>query len=138
MCLITTQKTALIAEKNITVYKVICKDLSAIFQEFKYDINVLYETKIKASEQWDVLGVHDEWLFDNYPDNSWRRHPDLICLGEGFHSIKDKENAFILKNQLYLSVIVFKCVIPKGSEYYIDASGLIISNKIILKKQINE
>ena len=135
MCLVTTQKTALITEKNITVYKVMNKELSAIFKIFKYELNHLYETEIKESEEWATLGILEKWL-DDYPDNSWRRHPDLICLGQGFHSIKKIRNARILKNYLHINTVIFKCVIPKGSEYYIDAEGFMISNKIIIKKEI--
>ena len=139
MCLVTNQKTAIIAEKDITVYKILGKDLNAIFTNFKYVIGKINETEIKHSEKWYCLGIIDEeYLNKKYPPR-WRRHPDLICLGEGFHSFETEEIAKIVNDYIYKHVDnIFKCVIPKGSEYYINEVGFIVSNSLIIKEKVNE
>ena len=136
MCLITTQKTALIADEDITVFKVLTQNQGSIYQSFKYELGVEYTEKIEHSDEWCCLGILDiEWLHSNYP-NGWKRHADLICLGEGFHSIDSLETAKKVLKEEYESTKIFECTIPKGSEYYKDAVGFMISSSLIVNNQL--
>ncbi len=65
---------------------------------------------------------------------------DLKSFGKGFHSIATEERTLSYKDELYPvypQCNVFSCIIPKGSEIYRDATGLIISNKLIIKERIS-
>ena len=50
MCLITRQKTALIADEDITVFKVLTENESAVFQLFTYELGVEYTEKPRCTE----------------------------------------------------------------------------------------
>ena len=52
---------------------------------------------------------------------------------QGFHSALSKKR---FKELAYCNSSIYKCVIPKGSEYYENLSGLIVSNQIIIKNKI--
>jgi hypothetical protein len=136
MCLITTQKIALIANEDITVFKVLTENESAVYQLFTYEIGKVYTEKIEHSDEWCCLGILDvEWLQSNYP-NGWKREPDLICLGQGFHSIDNLESAkkvLVEGNEIHK---IYECTIPKGSEYYKDAVGFMISSSLVINNQL--
>ena len=88
MCLITRQKTPLIAEEDMKVFKVLTRENSSIFQTFTYELGMVYREKIHHSKDWTSLGVRDrDWLRENYPGGTWKKNEELICLGQGFHSI---------------------------------------------------
>lgn len=136
MCLITRQKKALIADEDITVFKILTEKNYSIYQLFKYKLGKTYTEKIKHSKTWCCLGILDVvWLESNYPCG-WVREPDLICLGKGFHSIDNLESAkyVLMESSEYHKI--YECTIPKGSEYYKDAVGFMISNSLIVNKQL--
>ena len=136
MCLITRQKTSLIADEDIKVFKVLTKNGHAIYQSFKYELGKIYTEKIQHSEDWSCLGIIDiEWLHLNYP-NGWRREPDLICLGQGFHSIDTLESAKKILMEIEESSNIYECTIPKGSEYYKDAVGFMISSSLVVNRDL--
>ena len=64
----------------------------------------------------------------------------LLCIEEGFHSfhIRDRVPKYIY-DKYYISRskdkadIAVEFIIPKGSEYYLDESGLVVSNQIKMK-----
>lgn len=134
MCLVTTQKEPLIASKDITVYKSLSIGFRGIiksqFERFIYELNKLYETTIEHSKDWTC---YDNDAVDaierKYPYWTKGIEKDLICLGDGFHSAATIE-------RLHHGGSIFECVIPKDSEYYMDETGLVVSNKIIVVKQI--
>lgn len=136
MCLITTQKTALIADEDITVFKVLTENESAVYQLFTYEIGKVYAEKILDSEEWCCLGILDvDWLQSTYP-TGWKRHADLICLGQGFHSIDNIESAKKVLVEGNENHKIYECTIPKGSEYYKDAVGFMISSSLVVNKQL--
>jgi hypothetical protein len=136
MCLITDNKEKQFATEDMIVYKIFGLHLQSFFMYFQYELDILYETKITESspENWYPCCKLDEnYLKENYGPSAkiWIKNPKLICLEEGFHSAKTIENLkFIGSNHVY------ECIIPKGSEFYTDTVGFIISNKIIVKQQI--
>ncbi len=63
----------------------------------------------------------------------WRTDVNLVSYAQGFHSALSKKR---FKELAYCNSSIYKCVIPKGSEYYENLSGLIVSNQIIIKNKI--
>lgn len=148
MCLITEQKVAKIAEEDTIVYKEVIllgdeKCMSSI-QGFEYEFDKLY-TSVTLSPK-SIIGLrfaddftmHDPRVADYYfldkiviydkgeivTDNECC---DYVVISKGFHAYtnfeRDKDSNV-------------KCIIPKGSEYFEDATGLIVSNRIIIKEII--
>jgi hypothetical protein len=134
MCLITTQKRAKTADKDMTVYKCLVPSgdkLKAVYRYFFYEYGVLYTTKIKKGNDWCCFDDKDRtWLDENFPLWQNGKKTDLISLGEGFHSAKTRKR---LKDN---GEDIFRCTIPAGSKYYEDATGLIISNQLIVHKPL--
>jgi len=134
MCLVTIPNARKqIANKDIIVYKVIDKienNIVISFSEyFKYSWNKLYiailTPKIKE------LGSFVYW--DNTVEQ-WIRNSKLtifLTVDEGFHSMKTLDRMPYTRGHL-----VVKCTIPKGSEYYKDQTGLIVSNQIVINEVI--
>lgn len=126
-----------IATEDIKTFKVgyerVTK-LRSYYRWFIYDFNQLYETEI-------------------YPEYS----EGLYAITQGFHSYNPKkctyERCFNEVDKNYSKVqsktigklidkyfgdtSVFECIIPKGSEYYENEDGEIVSNQIIIKKILN-
>jgi hypothetical protein len=129
MCLITPLKEKKIAEEDITVYKVLIYG-SSLLQGFTYEKDILYETKIEDSYDWCAADSFSlEILNKEYPDFRKGFNRDkLICIGQGFHSCNSVKRAQEMKD--CKSEKIHEFLIPKGSEYYEDLSGLLVSNKI--------
>ena len=131
MCLQTIWKKPKIAKTNKTVYKVMyiygAKEASSQFSRFKYFLNQLYTCDIKE--------IDDNCSYD---DIALRWKNDLRIeyksIGEGFHSFYKKRMCDDMINVNNLSF--YKCIIPKGSKYYEDGTGLVVSNQIIIKKRL--
>ena len=118
-----------IAPIDIPVFKVVHKDHSAYYQPFYYySLNKVYTTN---------LGVPSGHI--------WER---LYQINEGFHSYSATECRVVRTHssdgiRTYISVLhdttkldcyanaaIMKCVIPKGSQYYLNNRGEYVSNKI--------
>jgi len=133
MCLITDIKTEFIAEEDMTVYKMLRETenpsiVSSIFQSFYYDLDRLYTTEIKKSKDFCPYDEKDvEYLKSKYSFDWTLSINELMSIGQGFHSALDK------KRFMDDSHPVFECTIPKGSIFYKNATGLIVSNQIIIK-----
>lgn len=118
MCLFTKQQEAKIANENIIVYKLLhCNNgvlRPPIFSSYIYKLRKLNSTNIELSPVLD-LGYN---------------------VYQAFHAFTTIHNALtssIVRN----NVLLYKCVIPKGSEYYISVCGSeIASNKIIIKRKV--
>lgn len=140
MCLITEQIEPFIAEEDIIVYKLIRKDFSPAheprniifvkgYKPMTYEIGKLNETEIKTSESFSVpTDEVEKGLIDKYGDN-FRSNKLLISYGQGFHSFINNIDSFDNRNRLNV-----ECTVPKGSEYYLDGLGFMVSNKIIINK----
>lgn len=155
MCLITTQQEPLITEEDIISYKTLTNKLRSIYyNSYQYNIDELNEIEIKESDEWKPYDNRDErWICEhiNYGNasSSLRKKgytstaafkilcandKTLKCFGQGFHTdlIKDKTHRF---GSAYV-----QCTIPKGSLYYKNDIGLVISNQLIVNRvlDINE
>ena len=118
MCLFTKQQEAKIANKNIVVYKLLhCNNgvlRPPIFIDYVYKLRKLNSTDIEVSPILDFG----------------------YSVYRAFHAFTTINNALtstIITNDMLL----YRCVIPKGSEYYISADGSeIASNKIIIRRKV--
>lgn len=152
MCLITNQRTPYIAEKDIIVYKALMltshedRVRPTYIVGFEYILGRLYNTIITNStteyaclDSEDSIAIEKAYDIPPSPNAMYRKAKvnagELMSYTNGFHSALDKDR---LRDELYnhSSVHIFECIIPKGSEYYINASGLVISNAIIINAQI--
>jgi len=148
MCLITRRRELSIAEEDIIVWKVLRYDLKSHIEFFRYEEDVLYETEIKELSKDTVIRAYDEisskYLNKHYEGWSKRflvegdaiitydgGREDLIYIGEGFHSSLSRERLGKVESYLRLR----KFVIPKGSLYYEDETGLMVSNRIMMLKE---
>ena len=114
-----------IAKKDILVYKFVnynyynplINKCTSFFRNFSYKFGVKYNTDIKIE-------------FDNSVCAMWVGR-------EGFHSYCNKKTALYNSKVYVLSpfTTVVKCIIPKGSEYYVNNQYEIISNSIIILKK---
>lgn len=137
MCLVTKQKNPLIASEDITVYKLLTEGNYSEHQKFHYDEGVLYETEIKNSNRHLFYDWNDEKEFKreknipiDTPIHKLNTY-DVLWLGQGFHSSTSAKR--------FNNIIgtVHRCIIPKGSEYYLGWTELVISNKIVVYEEIN-
>jgi hypothetical protein len=108
MCLYTQQKTAEIAQKNITVYKTVYITeqpeliISSVLKFFRYEIGLSYK-----EPRWD--------------DRSKPFMPSLHkMVNYGFHSYVKYWDAFRICGT---NKAVLKCVIPKGTKYFLGEDG---------------
>lgn len=131
MCLITDQLTPLLAEKDMTVYKALSYSMLSPYEWFEYELGKLYETKLgesqnKHSYDWEMTDA----IIDKYGID-WKLNNKVIAIGPGFHSVLTPER---LKEEI--NKLIVECTVPAGSQYYLDLSGCIVSNKIIINKVI--
>lgn len=143
MCLITDDKKEHTCRKDKVVYKILTREFESMNRSLRYKRGILYETIIRfmgSSVDGVYLGRYKcadfyekKYLTSVYP--SWADgNENLIYIGEGFHSyasIKRMHKSYKDYDELYV-----ECVIPKGSKYYKSATGLLVSNRIVVKKEL--
>ncbi len=128
-------RTLWVANEDITCYKVLDvwgKQIISPYQSFKYKIGKLYKAKLKVAPVDKIDGIHrfkgnDKWTDDTIIDFIYK----------GLHSYTSLKA--LNKRQYYnfFGYNTFKCIIPKGSEFYIDPiRGEYVSNQIIIVKEI--
>ena len=142
MCLITNQKEPEILKEDLIVYKVLHENLGSPIQGFKYSKNTLYENEIEESKYPSFADIESQNFYGKggLSMQALLEMHDLKSFGKGFHSVTTEKRALSYKNQIYSmshKYNVFSCIIPEGSEIYRDATGLIISNKLIIKERIS-
>lgn len=147
MCLITDQKEPFIAEEGIVVYKAMreIEDNFAysLLQGFAYKMNSTHFTTILPSyEPRYASGYDRKTLYKAYSEKElnklmysyeYGKSSILKAFGQGFHSFVDLVAVF---NHVNYRKAIVKCIIPKGAEYYLNASGVCVSNQIIIKEKI--
>lgn len=131
MCLVTPNKEKKIAEEDMIVYKILNEDLSPFYWEGEaYEIGKLNEIEIQETSDFTDF---DE-ISIRY--NKGYKRDELVSFGQGFHSAKSIDRIRDIRKAYSIPVpVLFTCIIPKGSEYYEDNSGLLVSNKIIIKEK---
>jgi len=144
MCLITTQKKAVITTRKMTVYKFMEVRNGIVYSlhysAHQWELGKLYKTVIKDDVDWCAAdGIDMSWLDENH--YGWRCNKaiqkKLKCIGAGFHAIATKKRLLESMHDggCYEEASIYKCTIPAGSEIYKDATGLIVSNQIIVESK---
>ena len=114
MCLLTNNLYKYIAEKDIICYKIVYlqgKEIISFWYDFPYELNRKYTTQVLQPIPM--------------PNGD-------ISIEKGFHSYRNLDTA---KGDVWLSLmeslVIIKCIVPKGSEYYINSKEM-VSNQIII------
>lgn len=130
MCLSTLQKKPKIAEKDIICYKIMYPLNNGIYRsiyyQMNYKLNTLYKTSMKRSLLTNCYDFKASVDTDNYPKKSVR------YIGQGFHSAKTRKRL----GDIWDSARLLKCIIPKGAKYYEGISDLLVSDQIILMREV--
>jgi hypothetical protein len=144
MCLITRQMQPLIAENDMIVYKILRVNLQSPYWYFRYEQNKVYKTEILDAPS-NKCTVFDNREFEflkkekiDWANEEWiKENKETIrCISAGFHAATTPGR---LNNTVWeLTEILFKCTIPKGSEYFEDGDELIVSNQIIINEEYVE
>lgn len=125
MCLVTHQTEPLIAQKDIRAYKLFRKDLSSPHQGFQYERGKLYKTEF-------TFEVPGRWngefhYYDHEAINYYEMIDPQLSIEKGFHGAINISRLGLKPHQ-----IIIKYIIPKGSKYYLDGTGLIVSDQILI------
>ena len=135
MCLLTYQKEPIILKEDKVVWKLLEEDLSASHTDFQYTLGVLNKQAIKFST--DMIRFDKEQVI--YQDIYGRPLPNVVSIGEGLHSFYSEEyiDLILARHAVYQDWCKFKAIIPAGSEYYEDETGLCVSNQIIIVEKVD-
>jgi hypothetical protein len=138
MCLITQQEKPFIARKPLIVYKFVRINqfgfLKGLFYPFSYQLNTTYETLITQGH--DIYGFFDLIASEKYNNRTGKK---LISYESGFHTISEFRLKKMDKPKLTEpeKIVLVECTIPKGSTYYRDKTGLLVSNQIIINQIVS-
>lgn len=128
MCLITKYPIEIKkADKDITVYKIIRKDMHTLFAPYQTDY-------VYGCEEDLPIYLKESDNFDIYNPVCKLPYHILVSSG-GFHVFLNKEGA-ITCSQYYLDS-VYKCTIPKGTEYIMgifDKFGSACTKELIIEE----
>ena len=127
MCLVTFQRKPKILKKDLRVYKAVIMyddEIHSTYYDFTWEKGKLYTEKLLI-EKFPFKSVehYDSIVFDHYNTTSKYK---LTCISDGFHAALNEQR---LKNSPY---DIMEFLIPKGSEVYYDATGLVVSNQMML------
>ena len=147
MCLITEQKRAGVLKKDMKVYKVVRKNdetYCSPIQSFEWKWDLLYETNMGIIRNVVYPSIFfggkysftDKAAAEGYSGFRGR----LTVIHEGFHAYTTREriNLEHWKQSIYAFSDILCFTIPVGAKVFRDATGLIVSDKIILKREDNE
>lgn len=141
MCLVTEQLEPIILEEDKIAYKTVKvmhsptpdEYVKSVCQGFSYKLGKLYSAVIAHEPESEKVYVRyysleQEIYYERTPPKT------LVTISTGFHGFINLETA-----EYYLEEgreVIVECTYPKGSEYYEDATGLCVSNQIIISKII--
>ena len=134
MCLLTYQKEPIILKEDKVVWKLMRQTeegVCSVFRKFIWNLGTLYKEEINIG--------NDTECFDYLQEDMYRKNPrtlkkGVISIDKGFHAFYDKDYAYRSLNCYY---DIYECIIPAGSEYYQDETGLCVSNQIIILEKID-
>jgi hypothetical protein len=120
----------IVEQEDIEVFKafyIFAGKLCSPYQTFEYEPDTLYHAEIGEEHNYNEQCPFDEKERDDYSnDPSY----SIKYISTGFHSAVTSERL----GELYNKVIV-KCIVPKGSLYLTNRSGLMVSNQIFISKE---
>lgn len=135
MCLITRQKKAKILKKDLIVYKCLNQREDGTFNSYfqsdfvwlkNYLYQISYLNPILRTNNFENHGI---WYYaDSMANNKYRGISQTYYITYGFHACLTRKRC----NQLKYNSIIKEFLIPKGSKVFYDATGLIVSNQMML------
>lgn len=137
MCLIVEKNIEeKIAEEDIVCYKTVdqcitikgTNKLLSSYQNFNYKLNKLYKTTFKPKELKNEVGFESQVFYANRKAKDYYSifpYYLLKVYQKGFHSYKN-----IPDESRFKSECIVKCIIPAGTKYIEDKTGLICSEAI--------
>lgn len=108
------------ARTNVVVYKILYYNMTSPFIGFEYHYDIPYRRKLELRYYITCTG---------------RKH---WFIQEGLHSFKKFETAKEYQENLSYRThddrfFIYTCIIPKGSEYYVNYYGEVVSSGLIVK-----
>ena len=105
--------------------------LYSYYRWFHYDINRLYETTIYPDDIERLYRIYTG--FHSYS----HKKCSYFCKTEDRHiNVQSKINGKLIDRYYDNDIMIFECTIPKGTEYYKNERGEIVSEAIIINKII--
>ena len=142
MCLVTKQKRAKITKEEMRVYKFLHRNAEKYYspyQDKQWLVGKLEKTKIKRTNDEEEMGFFDKKAINNYKaisQFSCRADEILYCGVEGLIFYKEGFHFALTAKRLMDASInkedIYEFIIPKGARYYLDETGLGVTNKIIM------
>lgn len=125
----------LIPEKRKRVLVEIVIKLTAPFYSFDYEFGPQPQVEIQETDDRSCFGEIDaQWLRENY--DNWQSSEELMGIGAGYHSANTFQR--LIDESMHIGYGIYECIIPKGSLFYADETGLIVSNNLIVtEKRLN-
>ena len=132
MCLITNWKSPRMAKKDIVVFKNFdCEFEDGLLSPYQGHVYQRYELNITNMVADNKFSTYMGYAVLNaYPDCTEYNNP-YTHVHEGFHAYTNLDYS-----RRYSTGLTTKCIIPKGSLYYKDKTGLIVSNQIIIGEDV--
>jgi len=136
MCFTSRNTTKYIAEEDIVCYKIVRKhgynSFLSYYTYFKYYLNILYTMKDCKYEL--ILEHYRQYIPIQHTLDSNEMYiiygdPGIIIYA-GYHSYISYEMCYM---NIRFNSYVVKCIIPKGSTYYMNEDEY-VSNQIIIKE----
>lgn len=133
MCLVTRQIKPRITKKDLVVRKIVRVNHDESITSFCRSSFIWIKGKLETTE----LGiskriprnccVHDDPQSEYYKEGNKQRNRKLTVVSQGFHAVVDPNYNCNLSGYN-----IRKFLIPAGSTIYKDATGLIVSNKMMM------
>jgi len=122
--------TLYVAKEDIACYKILESNLISPYRAYKYKFNKLVKAKLKIPKSLNKNGEYQFNLISYY-----RINERLLSIEKGLHSYVNYSTALKNKNcRLFQDTKIYKCIIPKGSEFYYDpVQKEYVSNQLIVK-----
>ena len=136
MCWIGRLKDRRIAEKDVTVYKILSKDMdgnyTAPYRHTRYAIGKKYMVEVKP--------YHSGFSYDNCHIHEGLHSFSGNCLVQYGSTVDayiyNERVQFLYSINVCLTslAVIAKCTIPQGSEYYQNEHGEIVSEELIINE----
>ena len=145
MCWLSRNElTKLVATKDIECYK------NFRLKDITFKQKSIFNFKIGKKKITQLISLFEKYLYIPYKEQPFIDLKPIRVFGNPY-DVEDYKNIYykiergyhsystIEKSQediLFGNEIIIKCIIPKGSEYYINTNGEIVSSTIIVTDQI--
>jgi len=130
MCWVSKTLKKRIATKDIKTFKVgdvIDDQLKSYYQDFFYDFNLLYSTNVEP----DYIHPYFHYILNGFHSYNFKK---CKYFKDKFTNMLSVKSSRIVIDKYYSSASVVECIVPKGTEYYENEYGEIVSNQIIINK----